>query len=510
MVAQDQDQRWTVLRSISLPDYVDCQQAKPESLLDRLGGETIAERQAECAVCFEPLCMQETAVLVETGGRRSCAHIFHRSCADECPQQLGCPICRSTYSAVAEVPPLSRPVEWFETMDINRNGQLELREVFYAVRAILPVDVEVLESVLPELWSTWGKEPGDSLTFKELLGTDGLLWMLTESRRFDEPRTLYTTSTEVTCPDFESNKFGWFSHWDDNGSGVLEREEVLRGLAKSFHHSDATTARKKRLRMRQVLQEIWPQADVDANGKITLHEFVREGGLGDLILQHFQVKGRASSAPSPRSPRDPRSARNSRRRSTGGPGGVTDRPAQAIPRSPRRRRSTGSDRPSSPSAAGRAPRRSQTDGQVADAGAAASNRAPRRSQTDSQVTSSQRDARTDVADAGEEDRPMLLRRKSQGFSLSTQDRWAPDYTGRRPSIAMWAAAFDDLNQFKDPDRRPDSKGRRKSKEGPRSRRRNSKRPTSPGAWVREEQAGASRQPPNRVVDREDSFWWSAP
>jgi len=158
------------------------------------------------------------------------------------------------------------------------------------------------------------------------------------------------------CPDFSREKRLWFEYWDRDGSGSLEREEVVRGLAKSFRCNDDAHARrcKKRLNMRMVVEEMWSKVDRDGNNCITLDEFCLEGkGLADQILKHFTARGspRATQR-SPRGAQSPRQGRIVRRRSVEG---------QSSPQT-------------------------------------------------------RRDARTDVAESVDNDRPFLTNRPSLGFS----------------------------------------------------------------------------------------------
>lgn len=453
-------QRWSGLRSISLPDDLGRgTELEQPSFLERLGGETPAERQAECAICFEPLCSAQVAVLASRGGGRSCPHFLHKTCADECPREMGCPLCRQNYEEALEVPPLSSAMEWFETMDTNRNGRLEQHEVARAVAATLPVDVDVLEQVLPELWAAWGKAPDQALCFKELLGTDGLLWQLQESSSRSGPRTLHL-STE-TCPEFDfSNKFGWFTHWDADCSGLLEREEVIRGLVKQFYSDVSRDVCSKRLRMRQVVEGIWPMADLDANGKITLYEFCKEGGLADLILQQFKAKRcRSPKGTGTKSPTGPKSPR-----APGSPRRATSK------RQPQRRQSMPATCPSSLRPSPRARGAVRLSLGACDSSPCTAPETP------------STDAGTDLTDAGEDDRPMLLRRISKGFSPQ-----AARGVGRE-TVAQYARAELDLSTWSGPSGASDDPrqalaslymGRPSPRTGRRRRTMSPPRPSSP-------------------------------
>jgi len=299
-------------------------ESKQQQLLRRAAGSAAAaEKWAECVICFEPLCEARVAVLRRAGpgGRRACSHFFHQECAEACPREKGCPLCRAEYGEVVPVPPLYSAEEWFKAIDVDGSGLLEEREVLQAVVATVPVDPEVLEAVVPALWSSLGRAPGEALGFEELAGPAGFLGQLQDAfqdlSRAPSPSPA-AGQAELPCPDLGIDKTAWFDHWDTDGSGVLEREEVVRGLVKGFRRDGACRMKdgRKVLRVRRIVQEMWPLVDLDGNGSITMWEFCQPGGLADLVLHRFQAKWspRGSARPSPRSISARPSPRGSSRR----------------------------------------------------------------------------------------------------------------------------------------------------------------------------------------------------
>jgi len=277
---------------------------------------TVAEELDECVICFEPLCMGNVAVL-QVDGHRACRHLFHMCCAEACPLERGCPLCRARYTDVVPLPPVTSPKEWFCMMDVDSNQGLDQREALHAVAATVPVARNVLEAVLPALWASRQRAPDDILDFQELLGPGtGLLWELIQHPDCTKEHARQGASLiEPACPDLDEDKKAWFEHWDTNGSHVLEREEVVRGLAKGFRSDVPTQRCKKRLRMRCVVEELWPMADADSNGRISMFEFCRAGGLADLILERFKAKRESKRTNlSPRSPRMPPTPQGKSRR----------------------------------------------------------------------------------------------------------------------------------------------------------------------------------------------------
>lgn len=271
-----------------------------------------AATQAECVICFESLCDAPVAVLHQKTGQRACRHFFHRHCADACPVARGCPLCRADYDTVALVPELSYPEAWFETMRVTHKDFLTVEEVFHSIAATVAVSSSALEAMLPSLWLARGKDVQDPVLFDDLFGSEplGLLWELQERLAF-ESAGLSNKAEETPAPDFMLDKRAWFEHWDTDRSGVLEREEVVRGLAKSFRSDVPAKLCRKRLRMRFLVDEMWPAVDFDGNDLITLDEFCQADGLADLILRNFTAIGspRAGS-PANASRRSPRGSEN--------------------------------------------------------------------------------------------------------------------------------------------------------------------------------------------------------
>lgn len=333
-------------------------------------------KKAECAVCFEPLCEAPIAAFW-IGTKRACRHLFHLRCAEACPIKMGCPLCRAKYHEVGKVPDMSKTVQWFEAMDVDRNGRLDQNEVLFAVKASMPVDCDVLDEVLPVLWASLGKGPEDSLTYSELLGQGGLLTQLRQElqqRPAEQAAEATEESEERKCPELAIDKRGWFLHWDEDCSGVLEREEVVRGMAQAFKSDVPAEICRKRLRMRCIVESMWPLVDTDGNDRITLEEFCQKGGLADLIINKFIIEARSQ----------PRSPRSKTRRTC---------------RSPRRRLS------------------------------------PRRAREDDRWQCS-----TDLPDDGRWDAPWIIRRESIGFfSKEFRRRSCMQWSGAQADMGKWHA-----------------------------------------------------------------------
>jgi len=247
-----------------------------------------AEKQTECSICFEPLTSLRVAALC-SGGHRVCRHFMHRTCAQVCPKAGGCPLCRAGFDDVLVVPFLSSATEWYDFMDFDRNGRLDRQEVQDGIIASLPVDYELVAEVLPVLWANRGKSPWSFIGSHELLGPLGLLQELQGCLAQKQPAPSRQSVPEAIgpCPDILVDKHGWFKHWDEDNSGVLERSEVIRGLAKAFKSDVPSQLASRRYYIRGVVEEMWHVVDTDGNDRVSMEEFCRPWGLADLILQRF-------------------------------------------------------------------------------------------------------------------------------------------------------------------------------------------------------------------------------
>ena len=82
----------------------------------------------------------------------------------------------------------------------------------------------------------------------------------------------------------------WFKFWDEDDSGTLEKDEVVRALIKSFNIQDDVAHIQD---VRSVVENIWCVFDTSNSGGIDLTEFLVKDGLGDSIMAAFAVDKRA-------------------------------------------------------------------------------------------------------------------------------------------------------------------------------------------------------------------------
>ena len=74
---------------------------------------------------------------------------------------------------------------------------------------------------------------------------------------------------------------GLLAAWDEDGSGTLEKEEVVRALLKTLN-LQSTPA--KVLEMRGTIDAIWPVFDPDGSNSIDKAEFLAAEGLANTII----------------------------------------------------------------------------------------------------------------------------------------------------------------------------------------------------------------------------------
>merc|ERR1712146_606364 len=83
-------------------------------------------------------------------------------------------------------------------------------------------------------------------------------------------------------PSIQTDRNGWYDYFDEDGSGTLEKEEVVRALIKTFNLG---TDVRELTKMRDTINVVWSLFDDDGSGEIDRDEFLRAGeGLADTIV----------------------------------------------------------------------------------------------------------------------------------------------------------------------------------------------------------------------------------
>lgn len=120
----------------------------------------VAERYAECPLCFKPLHLGPVGVFLDASGKRVGG--FYRLQAARAFLESGddrrCPVTGQPIASVKEVPSiLEDPKTWFRVCDVDRDRRLSRDEVISALKAQLPLDNDAIERFRTDdsAWRTW-------------------------------------------------------------------------------------------------------------------------------------------------------------------------------------------------------------------------------------------------------------------------------------------------------------------------------------------------------------------
>lgn len=240
---------------------------------------SLAIDNAECPICYDDMASKPTAVLLSSQGnnKRSCRHFLHHDCANMLlkANRLNCPICRATYSSVFPVPDFNTdPKGWFACVDFDQSNSLSKTEVLEVLKALLPLNVDALEKSIDNLWKQWDKDQSGEIDFEELCNPKTGLFVYV--------RNNFARIQKKPPPNLDmGNRESWFCYWDEDGSGSLEKEEIVRGLIKTFNLSSSFS---KINELREILDNVWSIFDTDGSGSIELNEFLQRDGLGETLV----------------------------------------------------------------------------------------------------------------------------------------------------------------------------------------------------------------------------------
>jgi len=246
----------------------------------------VARRHAECPICFEPLYQGQLGVFVGADGRRVGPQFFRYEAAEEWIAESNdvtkeCPVTHLPIASVVLVPSmLDDPKGWFRVCDVDGDRRLSRAEVVEALKAQLPLDNAALERFATDdgAWREWDSDGSGFIEFPEIMDEDrGLLGFV---------RAAFARASECKpVPDIQKDRHGWYQRWDEDGSGELEFEEVIRAFAKSFHIGVSGIAQ-----LRESLRAVWPIFDMDNSGAIDKSEFLQpRDGLCDTIIATMAI-----------------------------------------------------------------------------------------------------------------------------------------------------------------------------------------------------------------------------
>lgn len=243
--------------------------------------QSTAVKHAECPICFEPLHHAPVGVFLGRNQRRVSPQFFNLAAAREWLRSGNgfCPLTRNPITSVLEVPSILEDRDgWFKAVDFDGDGQLSRREVVECLKAQLPVDNNALDKAASDsnhwMWQQWDSDGSGFIERKELLDPQGLAAYV---------RTAFKKHNQDSGPpDIKADKIAWYEFWDEDDSGSLDKEEVVRALLKTLKltHDQAQVQK-----MRSAIEAVWCIFDDDGSGSIERDEFLRPGdGLADTII----------------------------------------------------------------------------------------------------------------------------------------------------------------------------------------------------------------------------------
>lgn len=288
------------------------EKTRPDVLEASLEGEV-----SECVICLEQVCSESRLAYLLAAGKLgwACRHIFHLECAQQLATRK-CPVCRSGFSEVREMPDIRHsPGAWFDAMDVDRTGDLDLDEVLGALSVVLPIDRDKLEALLkPDeapagpaetsesvlnqtvategdngalvaeggkskdqtegalkvpplpvmpssaLWRQWDKAGTGRITRQAFEDPEGglLVWILARLKLFHRGQRPHPCLAAAASLETLGK---WFDFWDWSQVGFLTRGQVTRAIAREFE------GRLPDLKCLDLVKEIWDKSTEEALAK---------------------------------------------------------------------------------------------------------------------------------------------------------------------------------------------------------------------------------------------------
>jgi Ca2+-binding EF-hand superfamily protein len=246
----------------------------------------------ECPVCCFELWRLPVAVL-RNHSKRSCSHYIHYECgvwlvsqSAGTGQQPLCITCAESFSEVKQLPDVfHRPKEWFTLCDASLNGTLDRLEVMEGIGSCFPCSKSSLEREVSARWDEWDVDDNGSIDIDEFLRPHRGLhsWLVNSVQQLSDA----TVIGIAAAPVLDRTPREWFSFWDTDQSGCLDKEELRRALVRSLCVTDQGAPLIREARdMKLVVDSLWIGMGYTAIESIEFEEFARPYGLLDQTLHN--------------------------------------------------------------------------------------------------------------------------------------------------------------------------------------------------------------------------------
>ncbi|OLQ04981.1 hypothetical protein AK812_SmicGene11894 [Symbiodinium microadriaticum] len=177
----------------------------------------VAERHAECPLSFTPLYKGPVAVFLDAAGKRVGPQFYSLDAANAFLKLHGdaarCPVTNLPVAKAEEVPSITKdPKAWFRLCDADGDRKLSRGEVVSALKAQLPLDNRAIDK----------------------FRTDDAAWHLWDADQSPRKPQSRICAEIVTVGTGDGAGQGPLRYWDEDESGELEFEEVVRAFGKTF------------------------------------------------------------------------------------------------------------------------------------------------------------------------------------------------------------------------------------------------------------------------------------
>lgn len=192
-------------------------------------------------------------------------------------------MCRSACSSVIVLPDFFKDVEaFFKALDVDNDGTIDRKEAMFTLKAMLPVDRDGdwLVAHFDALWERWDENRDGRISLEEFIQPEaGLLAYVRAhcpTRSMTQPQAFIPSTTNMPQ---------WFAYWDENGNGVLDQDELVRAVIRSFH---LDWSLQEVCTVRRFLEVFWKKRKNAGEVNITLEEL--QAGFWDQLASTIMKK----------------------------------------------------------------------------------------------------------------------------------------------------------------------------------------------------------------------------